>query len=319
MKSGWNPLILILCIGFTIYSSDYSFNNYRFSDWLKGIPDSPYRISWGLDLSLATTNLTLQALSSFYKPNFTAYAPEDLNNFDKSELNALDQLAVGPCNYVTDKWSDASNILLANSMWIMLMGKRSRRDFAKIIVMYAQLYTMTPLISQWIQPTINRKRPYFYCDQEKLDMRLSNHAQTSLPSSHANFAFSFATLTSLVFRSYYPDSPWRHVVWPLCIGLATTTSALRVASHVHYPTDVMAGAATGTLMGFFIHAIHKNRDTEQKKLTIEPIMGNSVGFRLSYSIPKKDKNRFNALMSSSIRQRSLQSHSANLAVQNTLF
>ncbi len=287
MKLFSKPLLAVFCIIFAVHSLDYSQSDSPFTQWIRGIPDSPYRLHWGMDLSIFATGFGLQALSNLYEPDYKTYAVEDLNNFNKSDLNALDQLAVGQCNYITDKWSDATNILLANSMWVMLLGKRSRIDFAKIAVMYAQLYAMTPLVSQWLQPTINRKRPYFYSDREKQEIRLSNHAQTSLPSAHANFAFSFATLTSLVFRSYYPDSPLQHVVWPLSIGLATTTSVLRVASHVHFPTDVMAGAVTGTIMGLFVHAIHKNRDTEEKKLSFEPIMGKSVGLQMSYRILKK--------------------------------
>lgn len=240
-----NRLIGIFCvfiICFNISAADSTHTDSRFLNWLKGDPNSPYKLGWGLDLSMAATNLSLLLLSNAYKPHYTSYTADDLTQFSKNDINSFDRSAIGPIVYSFDRWSDVTNILIANYMWLMLTGKESRYDFAKVIVMYLQIYCMVPLVEQWIQPAIGRKRPYFYSEEEDIKTRLSRHAQTSFPSSHANFAFAFAVLTSSVFSTYYPDNPWKYAVWSLSLGTASATCILRYYAHKHFPTDLLAGA-----------------------------------------------------------------------------
>ena len=42
-----------------------------------------------------------------------------------------------------------------------------------------------------------------------------------------------------------------------CYGLATAVSALRVASGKHWPTDVVAGAAVGSAIGWVVPFLHR--------------------------------------------------------------
>ncbi len=278
--------ILFVFVIYTVANAiDSTQTESGFLTWLKGTPDSPYKLSWGLDISMAATGLSLQLLSNTYKPHYTSYTVESLAKFSKDDVNAFDRSAVGPIIHRCDSWSNVTNVLIANYIWLMLPGKESRKDFTKVIVMYLQLYCMTPLISQWVQPAIGRKRPYFYSEEEDIKTRLSDRAQTSMPSSHATFAFANAVLTSSVFRTYYPESPWRYAVWSLSLGTATATCILRYRAHKHFPTDLLAGAATGSLIGWFVHFTHRNR--EKRKVAIGPIIGNKVGIQLTYGFSGK--------------------------------
>ena len=42
----------------------------------------------------------------------------------------------------------------------------------------------------------------------------------------------------------------------LLFAAAATTAALRVAAHRHFPTDVVAGAALGTAVGWVVPLLH---------------------------------------------------------------
>ena len=64
---------------------------------------------------------------------------------------------------------------------------------------------------------------------------------TSFPSGDASTAFAVATALS-----HCVSGPWR----PLLYTLAVATSALRVTSLHHFPSDVLAGAAVGLLVGY---------------------------------------------------------------------
>jgi hypothetical protein len=53
---------------------------------------------------------------------------------------------------------------------------------------------------------------------------------------------------------HLPDREW---VWGTGLALATTTGVLRVMSDQHYATDVIAGMATGALLGWLVPRLHK--------------------------------------------------------------
>ena len=66
-----------------------------------------------------------------------------------------------------------------------------------------------------------------------------------MPSTHAATAFAAAVAVSLV----HP-----RLRWPLVV-LASLVSVSRVWLGVHYPTDVLAGAALGTAIAFGANAL----------------------------------------------------------------
>lgn len=70
---------------------------------------------------------------------------------------------------------------------------------------------------------------------------------TSFPSGHAAMAFAAATLL---------DSNSGHAVGYPAYGVAAITAFSRVESGHHFPSDVLGGAALGSLTGGMIDALH---------------------------------------------------------------
>jgi undecaprenyl-diphosphatase len=66
---------------------------------------------------------------------------------------------------------------------------------------------------------------------------IARSADSSFPSDHATAAFAIAV--ALLLRH-------RKAGW-LALGMAVVLSVARVAVGTHYPSDVVAGAAVGTL------------------------------------------------------------------------
>ncbi len=76
----------------------------------------------------------------------------------------------------------------------------------------------------------------------------------AFPSGHAARAFAVAT----VLAGYYPDKP---IVGMLLFGAAGLTAAGRLISGEHWPSDVLAGALTGFVIGRSV--LHFNRNSRQ--------------------------------------------------------
>jgi membrane-associated phospholipid phosphatase len=257
----------------------------RFINLLKGLPDSPYRISLGLDLSMAGTSASLQLLSRAIHPKFTSYTAEELALVSENEVSRFDRSAIGPIRRELDLPSYITNGLAFNYVWLLFIGRNVRYDFTKVLVMYAQAYLMFPLATEWTQPIVARKRPYFYSEETDIDERLSVAAQRSFVSGHANYGFCFAVMFAELFRTYYPDSPWRFVMYPLALGTAGSTLVLRYVGHYHYPTDLIAGAATGSFVGWFVPFTHRRRE-RHPHVVLEPIIGRCAGLRVRFPLPR---------------------------------
>ncbi|NDV64190.1 phosphatase PAP2 family protein [Bacteroides sp. 224] len=83
--------------------------------------------------------------------------------------------------------------------------------------------------------TVDRKRPYErYPDKISVQDRESS---PSFPSAHTAVAFSLATSLSIKYPKWYVIAP--SALWATSVGFA------RVNEGVHYPSDVLAGAAIG--------------------------------------------------------------------------
>lgn len=78
-----------------------------------------------------------------------------------------------------------------------------------------------------------RPRPFVVCPGVQARARCLD--EYSFPSGHAMHAVAFATMLS----AYYPGLEW--VVWPF----AALVAASRVVLGLHFPSDVVVGAALG--------------------------------------------------------------------------
>lgn len=79
-----------------------------------------------------------------------------------------------------------------------------------------------------------------------------NSARGSFPSGHTSAAFAAATVLARELDAAHPGARW--VVDPLLFGGATLVGFSRVYDHEHWPSDVLVGAALGTITGYEVVA-----------------------------------------------------------------
>ena len=95
-------------------------------------------------------------------------------------------------------------------------------------------------ITHGLKYAFDRRRPY-----EKYPNRIhpvGREESPSFPSGHTAAAFSLATSLSITYPKWYVIAP--SAVWACGVGFA------RINQGVHYPTDVLAGAAIGVGCAF---------------------------------------------------------------------
>jgi len=100
---------------------------------------------------------------------------------------------------------------------------------------------------------IRRKRPVLYTSGAAAAVA-DRENQESLPSGHASLAFAAATSYLVLARRQHLPHRTRNAI--LLYAGAVGVSALRVAAGKHFPTDVAAGAALGSGIGWLVATIH---------------------------------------------------------------
>lgn len=139
---------------------------------------------------------------------------------------------------------------------VILWKGNTRLRIAVIFSLLTVLLT-DQLASTFLKPMIARPRP---CWELDVHLLVGCGSGFSMPSTHAANLFGQAYF----FRAVAPQSA-RYLI-PLAIVVALS----RVFVGVHYPADILVGAALGTLIGygigvFFVGVLFKKIDVMKLK------------------------------------------------------
>jgi membrane-associated phospholipid phosphatase len=113
----------------------------------------------------------------------------------------------------------------------------------------AESVSIAMLLNTAVKYAVGRARPYVWMGTP--DLYGNPHdANLSFFSGHATFAFATAVSAGTVFMMQkLPGAP---IVLGVGLGVAAFTSYLRMAAEQHYLTDMLVGAAVGSLVGWAV-------------------------------------------------------------------
>jgi membrane-associated phospholipid phosphatase len=165
---------------------------------------------------------------------------------------------------------DTSDVLLGFSLAYAFLGDplihvtwlRKSPDVARqMAFLNAEVAAIAFGVSQLTANVVSRERPYGRtCGTPELDERSSqcttNDRYLSHFSGHATLTFAMAAVTCAHHNALGLSGG--HSWIPCLTGFtaAGATAAFRIAGDMHYATDVLTGAAIGTLVGFAVPAVH---------------------------------------------------------------
>ncbi len=132
------------------------------------------------------------------------------------------------------------------AVWLLLIIRGGARGRTAAILLIPVLLCADKLSSSLIKELVSRARP---CREiggvpivQGIHMLVDCGAGKSFPSSHAVNNFAVATL----FSTYYRRWHWWFFGWASLVALS------RVAVGVHYPSDILGGAAIGVCVALAV-------------------------------------------------------------------
>jgi undecaprenyl-diphosphatase len=140
----------------------------------------------------------------------------------------------------------------------MIVSSVDRMDAQGKRFLTAALWTIVisccaVFLAEWVEDVLKnavaRERPCAAIEGIRLIVGCPK--SYSMPSGHAISSFGFAVPLFFLSRDYL-TMPWR--IYPLV--LASVVAFSRLYLGVHYPTDVLAGALLGTLIGLALSVLY---------------------------------------------------------------
>jgi len=228
---------------------------------------SPYELKNQKEFTILGTGLVTAGAGLFFKSKTPVFTAEELGTLDVHQINAFDRVATNhfslKAHHTSDYFWYGSNALPL----FLLAGKKSRKEFGKIMTLYAETALLTAGLTLLTKYTVQRARPFNYDPNTSFEKKTSSNAKASFFSGHTSFCAANIFFTAKVFSDYYPDSKWKPLIWTAAATIPAITGYLRVRGGRHYPTDVLAGYAVGATIGYFIPHLHRNR-IRNKNITL---------------------------------------------------
>jgi membrane-associated phospholipid phosphatase len=172
---------------------------------------------------------------------------------DPATLPGIDRWAVHPVSTSADVGSDLALIAVVGGTALAGLSGLPAEQWKGNLVVFANTATWTYATAEWIKVLVRRERPVMYT-ADAAAAAGDRTSQMSLPSGHTALAFAAAT-------SYFVMAGRQHLAHrnrnaALLYAGAVGVGSLRVIAGKHFPTDVIAGAALGSAIGWLVPTIH---------------------------------------------------------------
>jgi membrane-associated phospholipid phosphatase len=221
------------------------------------LSQNKFQLSIGKEAAILGGSSAL-LLSSFAIEKKVSITPQEILSLNLNDINAFDKSAV---NYYSKKISLVSDVLMFASISLpisFILMKDAKNELNNIGIMYLETLILTYGITNLTKNIFQRFRPYAYNQSVELSEKLDPDSKKSFFSGHTSISFASAVFFSTVFSELSSYDQMKKIVWIGSLSLAATTGLLRYYSGKHFPTDILAGAIAGSLVGYIIPKVHKS-------------------------------------------------------------
>lgn len=248
---------------------------------------APYDLGLLIDIPIIAAGAGLkyhsgQALSA------TRDNPIDLAAVDRGDLHPMDRWAAG--NYDPGLSFASGGLATAGLMVPFALNAADlwRKEqtwwgaFADFVILQEALAVSSSLVSYSKAVLKLHPTPLVYGSEAPVEEKRARHNVSSFFSGHTTAAFTTAVFTGYTYQLRHPGSPLVPWVWGGSLAAAAGVGALRIAAGKHFPSDILAAAAVGSLCGYLLPRLHL-RPGHGRKGGAAKQDGEELGFTLAAS------------------------------------
>lgn len=219
------------------------------------------------DIYLLSAGVVTLSASYLINNNSPILTTNDILKFDKYQINTLDRPATYQYNTNLAIFSDITAVALASTPAIIGINRLKKQSFKHALtygVLCAETYILATAVATITKTTVLRNRPYLYNNnlsiEKKIELAGYKSSRHSFFSGHTCMSFTAATFLSSTFSAYYPNSRYKYVIWGTSLTMASFVGFLRYKSGNHFATDILTGAAVGSIIGIGVPLLHRNKN-----------------------------------------------------------
>ncbi len=218
------------------------------------LPLSVYKTSLRVDGPITTLAALGAGVPLFFEDeliNKSEYLKrEDVNPFDRGAAGNSNK-AVGFASHLV-----VGTALIAPVV-IDYYDVGWNKIYLEDMVVYTQALAVQSAVANLARFTTKRPRPDAY---DPLHQPVTQAEEfESFYSGHTASIFAALTATSLTYTYRYGPSPWP---WIITVAVGFGQGTMRVIAGRHFPSDVLAGAAVGTVIGGAVPMLHHHAKTK---------------------------------------------------------
>jgi hypothetical protein len=232
------------------------------------LAQSPYTLNTGREAVLLGAGVATYGAAFALNTSLDPLTPAQAGELNVSNVPSFDRSATTRYSAALARASDLTLGAGVGLTGVVILTSKTpgnqaqpflKSDLFTVGVMYVETMLLTNAIKDATKNAVERTRPFAYNPAAPLDEKLERDTQRSFYSGHASNAFATAVFAAEVFRHYHPDSRAKPWVWVGSLGLASATTYLRYEAGMHFPSDLLVGAAMGSLAGWGIPKLHQRR------------------------------------------------------------
>jgi membrane-associated phospholipid phosphatase len=150
------------------------------------------------------------------------------------------------------------------------------RYYAEDAMMIVETAAVAALANQVVKFAVGRERPFVHVLEEEQKGLTHNRSDNNLSfySGHTSLAFSLVAAAGTVSEMRGYRNRW--LIWAVGVPAAASMGLMRMGADKHYLTDVLVGAAAGTLFGVGVPLLLHGRSSSDG-----PTPQSNVSMRMS--------------------------------------
>ena len=251
----------------------------------KADSEKVYKMNYKVEIPLTGGMFALNFLGFAQLGNKPTLDSLYIITLNKNDIGAFDRVVFNQSHPAPSYIYTISDIGLYSSYLLpalLFLDDDIRENWLDITLLYFETQAINLNLYVWGGPAFTEKiRPIVY-NEGSWDYKLGKGTTDSFFSGHVSMAAGASFFMAKVYSDYHPELGTKK--WLLYAGALIPPAFVgysRYRGFLHFPTDILIGAAVGATVGILGPHFHKIGRKSNEHLSILPFTGKYTGFVMS--------------------------------------